>query len=1749
MAVHINGSLLSLFGVPFGEATSSTLHPPTVAIGSITKANDDADAEVSVTLSNLDGSGTGIWLFVVASNRIAPPTMVLLGPADTSETVTVPSRRLTYGDTVVALAVTVSSSEISFPHYDTQVFDPGLDPPDAFTASTDPAEGTVGVTFSAVTTPADLGLGVTLSFQWNLDGLAIEGETSASYVATAVGALTVAITATNIAGTTNSTSATVSVLPAPQAPFFSEVPAIAGSTEVGQTLTVTSNGNPTGYPAPTVTVQWQRNGADIPGATGNSYVLVPDDAGQQIGIEVHASNSVGDEFAHSETLTIDIEAQIPAIVTAPTIAGDTFVGGTLIATSEGEWMGHPAPDLTLNWQRDGTDIAGATASSYLVQSDDAGTSLRLRVTATNTSGSVTAYSEAAPIAAAILVLSQNQSQMPNDVFDNAEVQAGDLILAFGFIHNSTTIPALPAGHTSPENGTSSANTSAARFSWRIADATDVGATWVYTGVTRAFMAVVRNFNASNPVTFSGWAVSNDRTPAWPALDAEGSGLTFGLRGIRANVTNNVYPGMVVLQSQGGQNSSLQAAVTGTGATIPLGDLAAYIEPDVGAGSAGAHTALVRINAGFVSDFAPINTSIPTIAGTPVAGQTLTVTSNGGWLGVPSPTFARQWLRNGTAIAGAIGSTYTLQTMDVGTQISLQVTASNSEGDTIATSDSVSVAAAVTVPENTVLPSIIGTGSVGQTLTADQGTWTGSPTFTRQWLNNGSDISGATGTTYLVQSGDAADSISVRITATNAAGSAIATSNSVVIDAASDAPVNTVAPVVASTKIKVWISADGARDSDDNVAIMVGAAQGLKVMSEDGGYELAAVVFGDTKDGAQYRMLHPTGSLPSWITPVDPLFNDTQRNQQGVGNLAFFRKWAEPAFDSLQIATYDLCADDNDGQRPWNFSAGSLGAMAQASQALVADILAAMATDDGKVVYSAGGGANVAAEAIGYLLGQGYTKSQIIPHFAVVQQGGNNWMRQYEPQARTRTVECTISIVTQAFTSYPNGWEGPGLDVTINNPNVINGLLFGTAFDNALDVAIGNRAFGSGLPAGAIFNSDLDGSDCGGHAFAFDRNALLASWDTDRMLTGDNLDEGTSYTINAASGPDRERVLYNSFRHQNVTALFNGTGSALLTSIVNARLASTTPPVAPIKTTGGQTITRSSEGTWTGTPTPTLAQNWQRSGVDISGATGNSYAIQAADAGHNIRLRVRGTNTEGVSDGFSNAIAVSGGNAPVNTVAPSISGSGVVGQQLARETGSWTGSPTPTLETQWQRSGSNIAGQTGSTYTLQSADAGTQVRVRVVGTNTAGSTTAFSPALNIQATSGSWNDVEVNPSNHLSRFAASRAGRTRYRMAPGIYPDFLWPSNVTDFDIEIIPQDRSNPPTIRAISFGRSTRNFRHLSSAPAGSNFTRKIKFDGVNFTAQRFTSATIGGNTLNYVASMASVVNDGQGIGFRTIGTTHPCGNLSGSREAAGYLGLNIESGTEYEIVNCRFDGYSIQIDLGPSVQRIDIHHNDLIAACEDIVKFRGNNVTVRDNYAWARPPSAAITNFTGGPNGRPHGDFIQAMRNWQNLRILRNAIIDPSGHLAGGQIKTGGGNTGQCTQLLMEGNELRTSAQTAWWINNVERGPGIEGWDFLIRGNKHWQYPGVQWLGINAFPNSPESDWGNNGWSRTADARILVDNNVGADLRMNANGITYTRNINVNNGTTWPVGWRDVAPDRVPNGQPYSGRYGDTAGVPTGP
>lgn len=86
---------------------------------------------------------------------------------------------------------------------------------------------------------------------------------------------------------------------------------------------------------------------------------------------------------------------------------------------------------------------------------------------------------------------------------------------------------------------------------------------------------------------------------------------------------------------------------------------------------------------------------------------------------------------------------------------------------------------------------------------------------------------------------------------------------------------------------------------------------------------------------------------------------------------------------------------------------------------------------------------------------------------------------------------------------------------------------------------------------------------------------------------------------------------------------------------------------------------------------------------------------------------------------------SGGNAPVLTVSPAITGDAEVGETLSCSTGTFTGDATITYDFQWFANGNAVAGATASTLTLVAADLGKVFSCRVMAKNAAGNAFGFS----------------------------------------------------------------------------------------------------------------------------------------------------------------------------------------------------------------------------------------------------------------------------------------------------------------------------------------------------------------------------------------------------------------------------------------
>jgi hypothetical protein len=193
----------------------------------------------------------------------------------------------------------------------------------------------------------------------------------------------------------------------PTAPVNTVKPTISGAAQQGSTLTAsdgTWSGSPTGFAR-----QWQScdsSGAactNIAGATGTTYTVVAADVGHTLRVVVTATNSVGSTSASSNPTAVVVGPSTAPVNTAlPTISGTAQVGQSLTA-GPGSWTGTQPIGFTFQWRRCDSaggicaNISGATSATYTAVSADAGSTLRVVVTASNTAGTATATSNATAV--------------------------------------------------------------------------------------------------------------------------------------------------------------------------------------------------------------------------------------------------------------------------------------------------------------------------------------------------------------------------------------------------------------------------------------------------------------------------------------------------------------------------------------------------------------------------------------------------------------------------------------------------------------------------------------------------------------------------------------------------------------------------------------------------------------------------------------------------------------------------------------------------------------------------------------------------------------------------------------------------------------------------------------------------------------------------------------------------------------------------------------------------------------------------------------------------------------------------------------------------------------------------------------------------------------------------------------------------------------------------------------------------------
>ena len=422
---------------------------------------------------------------------------------------------------------------------------------------------------------------VSYTYQWTAGGSDIDGATNSTYTLSDDDegkAIRVRVSFIDDAGNQESLTsvATVAVAAAPNREATGQ-PAISGTPQVGQTLTAGTAGisDEDGLENVSYRYQWIAGGSDIDGATGSTYALTASEQGQTIQVRVSFTDDADNQESLTSVATVPVAAAPNREATGqPAISGTPQVGQTLTAGTSGiaDEDGLENVSYSYQWIAGGSDIDGATGSSYALTSSEQGQTVQVRVTFT-------------------------------DDADNAESLISEATETVAAKPNSepTGLPTISG--TPQVDETLTADTSG------IADADGL------TNVSYSYQWIAGGSNIDGATGSSYLLTSSDQ------------GQTIQ---VKVNFTDDAD-----------NQESLTSAET----------LAVAAKPNTAA------------------------TGEPTISGTPQVEQTLTADtsaiSDGD--GLSNVSYQYQWLRDGADIAGQTNSTYRLVSADQDKTIKVRVT--------------------------------------------------------------------------------------------------------------------------------------------------------------------------------------------------------------------------------------------------------------------------------------------------------------------------------------------------------------------------------------------------------------------------------------------------------------------------------------------------------------------------------------------------------------------------------------------------------------------------------------------------------------------------------------------------------------------------------------------------------------------------------------------------------------------------------------------------------------------------------------------------------------------------------------------------------------------------------------------------------------------------------------------------------------------------------------------------------------------
>ena len=510
---------------------------------------------------------------------------------------------------------------------------------------------------------------------------------------------------------------------------------------------------------------------------------------------VKAINAVGlsrwSNFVNVTPVQPAEPAQNSPAMGRPTISGTVQVGETLTAdtTGIGDADGLTNVFYSYQWVAGGTDLGGATGSTYALTAGEQGKTIRVRVSFTDDAGNQESLTSAATEA----VAAKPNSPATGQPIISGTVRVGDMLAAdtsgiadadgldnvsyrYQWVRNDGS------SDTDITDATASAYTlvdadEGQTLKVRVSFTDDVGHDETLTSVSTAAIAAEDPQSQEPPAKPTGLTATVSHDSVSLTWDDPGDESITGYQMLRRDrALHAIGEFLVHVDDTGNANTT-------------------FTDNDVEPSVQYVYRIKAKNNAGLseLSEWVRANmpaptrdpnspaTGVPTVTGTAQVGEVLTADTSGiaDADGLENATFSYQWIRNDgsteTDIQDATGSIYTLVDADEGQTIKVKVSFTDDAGneETLTSTATGSVAARPNTSA-TGRPTISGTVRVGEVLTADtsgiaDADGLDNVSYRYQWVAGGTDLGGATGSTYTLTASEQGQTIQVRVSFTDDAG--------------------------------------------------------------------------------------------------------------------------------------------------------------------------------------------------------------------------------------------------------------------------------------------------------------------------------------------------------------------------------------------------------------------------------------------------------------------------------------------------------------------------------------------------------------------------------------------------------------------------------------------------------------------------------------------------------------------------------------------------------------------------------------------------------------------------------------------------------------------------------------------------------------------------------------------------------------------------------------------------------------------